>query len=152
MTIHLLFIATLFAMMLVCGVFWGLYFSLSRSYQVFTAVELAKIARTIVKNLEVPMRNISLLCLALMGLSIALFPNKGNWEFYLMIISLLLIICSLAITTAIEVPINNKVITWAADNVPANWQQIRARWQYYNVVRTIAALLSFIGFAIACII
>src|ERR1700744_1219398 len=119
---HYLFIATLFALLLVCGVFWGLYFSLSRSYQVFTPAEMAKIARTIVRNLEVPMRNISLLCLVLMGASIAFYPNKSTWEFYAMISSLLLIISSLVITTAIEVPINNKVITWTSpENTPPDW-------------------------------
>jgi hypothetical protein len=81
LAIHILFIGTLFALMLVGGVFWGLYFALSRSYHLFTASELAKIARTIVANLEVPMRNVSLLCLALIGLSIAFYPDKGSWIF-----------------------------------------------------------------------
>jgi len=145
--IHYLFIATLFAMMLVCGVFWGLYFALSRSYQVFNPVELAKIARTTVRNLEVPMRNISILCLALMGACIAVYPNKVSWNFYALTASLLLIIGSLVITAAIEVPINNQVVTWTAENTPPDWEQLRNRWQYYNVVRTVLALLSFVLFA-----
>lgn len=149
---HLLFIAALFALMLVCGVFWGLYFAISRSYQVFSAGELAKIARTIVANLEVPMRNISLLCLVLMGLSIAFYPDKHYWGFYGMIASILIIIGSLVITTAIEVPINNQAVTWTDEKVPENWQQLRGRWQYYNVVRTILALISFILFAAAIIL
>lgn len=146
---QLLFIAALFALMLVCGVFWGLYFALSRSYQVFTPAELAKIARTIIANLEVPMRNISLLCLTLMGLSIWFYLDKSGLPFYSMIASLLLLIGALVITTAIEVPINNQVVTWTADNTPPNWQQLRSRWQYYNVVRVVMALLSFVLFASA---
>jgi hypothetical protein len=114
--IHLLFLAALFALLLVCGVFWGLYFALSRSYQAFTPAELAKIARTIVANLEVPMRNISIICLALMGLSVFFYPDKSSWIFYGMIASLLLIISSLVITTAIEVPINNQVVPWTDEN------------------------------------
>jgi uncharacterized membrane protein len=149
--IHYLFIAALFTLLLVCGVFWGLYFSLSRSYHVFTPAELAKIARTIVRNLEVPMRNISLLCLVLMGCSIAFYPDKTSWNFYAMMISLLLIIGSLVITTAIEVPINNKVVTWTPENTPPNWEQLRNRWQYYNIVRTVMALLSFVLFAAAVV-
>jgi len=149
--VHYLFIAALFALLLVCGVFWGLYFSLSRSYQVFTPSELAKIARTIVRNLEVPMRNISVLCLALMGFSIAFYPNRGSWNFYAMAASLLLIIGSLVITTAIEVPINNKVITWTTENTPVDWEQLRNRWQYYNVVRTVMALVGFVLFAAAIV-
>jgi uncharacterized membrane protein len=139
----LLFVAAQFALLLVTGVFWGLYFAISRSYQVFTAGELAKVARTIVANLEVPMRNISLLCLALLGLSIAFYPDKNNWGFYSIIASMLLIIGSLIITTAIEVPINNQVVTWTDDSKPADWEQLRSSWQYYNVIRTILALLSF---------
>lgn len=146
---HFLFIAALFALMLVCGVFWGLYFALSRAYQLFTATELAKIARIIVANLEVPMRNISLFCLMLMGLSIVFYPDKSNWEFWVMISSLLLIVGALVITTAIEVPINRQVVTWTNENVPANWEKLRSSWQYYNVVRTILALLSFVLFAAA---
>jgi uncharacterized membrane protein len=145
--IHLLFITALFALMLVCGVFWGLFFALSRSYQVFSPGELAKIARTIVANLEVPMRNISLLCLTLMGLSVFFYPAKSSWGFYSLIASLLCIIGSLVITTAIEVPINRQVVTWTDENSPANWQQLRSRWQYFNVVRTVLALLSFALFA-----
>jgi len=146
---HLLFIATLFTLMLVCGVFWGLYFAISRSYQVFTAAELAKIARTIVANLEVPMRNISLACLFLMGLSIIFYPHKTAWEFGAMIVSLLFLISALAITIAVEVPINQQVVTWTNENTPTNWEQLRNRWQYYNVVRTIMALMSFVLFTAA---
>ncbi|NHA04364.1 DUF1772 domain-containing protein [Mucilaginibacter sp. HC2] len=149
---HLLFVTALFVLMLVCGVFWGLYFALSRSYQVFTPAELAKMARTIIANLEVPMRNISLLCLALMGLAIAFYPNKSSWGLWAMIGSLLLIICSLVITTAIEVPINNQVVTWTNEKKPANWEQLRSRWQYYNVLRTVMALISFVLFTTALII
>ena len=144
---HLVLVAALFALMLVCGVFWGLYFALSRSHHVFTPTELAKVARTIVANLEVPMRNISLLCLALMGLSIAFYPDKTGWGFYAVIISLPLIIAALIITTAVEVPINNQVVTWTNGNVPAGWENLLNRWQRYNVVRTILALLSFALFA-----
>jgi uncharacterized membrane protein len=68
-----------------------------------------------------------------------------------MIASLLLIIGALVITTAIEVPINKQVVTWTNENVPGNWQQLRGRWQCYNVVRVILALLSFVLFVTAVI-
>jgi len=98
------------------------------------------------------MRNISLLCLALMGACIAVYPDESLWNFYAIAASFLLIIGSLVITTAIEVPINNKVITWTAENTPADWEQLRNRWQYYNVVRTVLALLSFVLFAAGAIL
>jgi len=147
--IRLLLASGEFVLMLVCGVFWGLYFALSRSYQVFTPGELAKVARTIVANLEVPMRNISLLCLTLLAASLYAYPAKTAWNFYTMIASLFLITGSLVITTAIEVPINRQVITWTDDNYPSDWEDLRRRWQYFNVVRTVMALLSFAMFTVA---
>lgn len=150
--IPLLFVCCGFALMLVCGVFWGLYFALSRSYQVFTTGELAKIARTIVANLEVPMRNLSLLCLALLTASIFAYPDKGGWNFYALIVSTVLIIASLVITTVIEVPINRQVVTWTDESRPGNWEQLRSRWRYFNVVRTLLALLSFALFLVAVLV
>jgi uncharacterized membrane protein len=142
----LLQLLTLFFLMLVTGVFWGLYFSLSRSYHVFSVDELAHIARVIVKNLAVPMRNISITCLLLMGLSAGLYPNKNSIEFYLAIIAIAFVVIALVITTAIEVPINNQVVTWTNDNIPADWEAIRNRWQRFNIIRTIAALAGFLCF------
>jgi uncharacterized membrane protein len=150
--IQLLFILTAISLLLVCGVFWGLYFALSRSYQVFTPSELAKIARTIVANLEVPMRNISMLCLLLIVLSIIFFPVTFSWQWWVLAGALLLVSGSLVITTAIEVPINRQVVTWTDDEVPENWKQLRDRWQYYNVVRTVIAILSFTLFITAVVI
>jgi uncharacterized membrane protein len=150
--LHLLFTLTAVSLLLVCGVFWGLYFALSRSYQVFEATELAKIARTIVANLEVPMRNIALLCLGLFTACVVFYPVKSVWNFWALCASLLFVAGALVITTAIEVPINNQVVTWTKGNVPDNWQQVRNRWQYYNVIRVIFSVLGFLLFAAAIIV
>jgi uncharacterized membrane protein len=87
-----------------------------------------------------------------MGLSTAFYPDKTGWGFYAIITSLPLIIGALLITTAIEVPINNQVVTWTNANVPVCWENVRNRWQRYNVVRTVLALLSFALFAAATVI
>lgn len=147
----ILFTLTALSLLLVCGVFWGLYFALSRSYQVFEAAELAKIARTIVGNLEVPMRNIAMLCLVLFAACIFFYPVRTNWNFWALCASLLFVAGALVITTVIEVPINNQVVTWTEGNVPDNWQHVRNRWQYYNVIRVICAILGFLLFAAAII-
>jgi uncharacterized membrane protein len=146
---HLLFPAAQIVLFLVCGVFGGLYFALSRSYHLFRPAELAKIARIIVANLEVPMRNFSILCLVLLGWCIALSPAKNCWQFYALIASLVMLAGALVITTAIEVPINRQVVTWTDDDAPSNWQELRDRWQYYNIVRTILAVTSFALFTFA---
>lgn len=77
------------------------------------------------------------------------YPGKSNWNFWALCAWLLFVAGALVITTAIEVPINNQVVTWTEGNVPDNWQQVRNRWQYYNVIRVICAILGFLLLAAA---
>jgi uncharacterized membrane protein len=141
----------LFLLLLVTGVFWGNYFSLSRSFEVFSAVELIHLAKTLVQNLAVPMRIISPACIVFMFLSAWLYPQKKSKEFYFSLAAIVLIIMALLITVLIEVPINNQIVSWTAYTVPADWEAIRNRWQFFNIVRTIAALAGFGFFTVAII-
>jgi hypothetical protein len=38
------------------------------------------------------------------------------------------------------VPIDNLIATWTEATLPANWQQIRARWSAFHTVRTFLSL------------
>lgn len=142
----------LFFLMLITGVFWGLYISLSRSYQLFTIDELAKVGRIIVNNLEIVMRNISMACLVCMILSTVLFSYKNELGFYLKLLSIVFVIIALMITVVVELPINNKIINWSTSTAPGDWETYRNRWQYFNLLRTISALISFILFSISIIV
>ena len=51
-----LLIVTAFLLMLVTGVFWGTWFSLSRSIHVFTPEAFLAIGKTIIANVAWPMR------------------------------------------------------------------------------------------------
>jgi len=134
-------------LMLVTGVFWGLWFAISRSYHLFSVDELNHVARIIIKNLAVPMRFLSMGCLLLLLISAGVYPQKESPFFWLIIAAFLCTLSALLITVLIEVPINNQVITWSAASAPANWQQIRNRWQFYNGVRTVCALAGFALFS-----
>jgi uncharacterized membrane protein len=142
---------TLCFMLLVVGVFWGNYFSFSRSFHLFSVKELIHIAQILVDNIAVPMRFISMICITLLGTCVyLLWPTRGKY-FYLVLVSWILIVTALVLTVAIEVPINDQIISWTDDTVPSNWEELRDRWQFVNVIRTIAALLSFFLFAVAVV-
>ncbi len=149
MKLKLIQFIALFLLLLVTGIFWGNYFSLSRSFEVFSAVELIHLAKTLVQNLAVPMRIISPVCILFMLLSTWFYPEKKSKEFYFSIAAIFLIVSALVITVAIEVPINNQIISWTTDTVPEDWEKIRNRWQLFNIVRTFAALTGFGFFAAA---
>jgi uncharacterized membrane protein len=139
----------LFLLLLVTGIFWGNYFSLSRSFEVFSAIELIHLAKTLVQNLAMPMRIISPACILFMILSAWFYPQKTSKEFYFNIAAILLIVAALVITVVIEVPINNQIIAWTATTIPADWETIRNDWQFFNIIRTFASLLGFAFFAAA---
>ena len=54
-----------------------------------------------------------------------------------------LILIVLAITMAINVPINREVQSWTAGAAPSTWMLTRDRWLKFHLVRTVVGLLSF---------
>ena len=54
-----------------------------------------------------------------------------------------LILIVLAITMAINVPINRQVQSWTAGAAPSTWMFTRDRWLRFHLVRTAVGLMSF---------
>jgi hypothetical protein len=92
-----LFIAA-FLLMLVTGVFWGTWFSLSRSMEIFSAAEFIHTGKIIIQNLAFPMRIILPSCILFMLLSSLFYPQKRSAGFWCSITALALVIMALLIT------------------------------------------------------
>ena len=129
--------------MLVTGVFWGTWFSLSRSMEVFSLDEFIHIGKTIIQNLAVPMRFIMPACILFMLISLWIEPNKRSTGFYFNIAAFVLIIAALLITLMVEVPIDNQIKVWTVATAPADWQAIRDKWEGFHTLRTFCSLGSF---------
>jgi len=138
---------TLILLMLITGLFWGTWFSLSRTIETFSADEFIHIGKTIIKNVAVPMRVIMPACIVLMAGSLWAYSQKRSLPFYLMLTSFVLLIVSLIITVGIEVPIDNQIKIWTPETVPSGWHEIRSRWEFFHTVRTFTSLLSFALFS-----
>jgi uncharacterized membrane protein len=54
-----------------------------------------------------------------------------------------LILIVLAITMAINVPINGQVQTWTAGSAPSTWMFTRDRWLQFQLLRTALGMMSF---------
>lgn len=143
MKLKSIYFIALFLLMLVTGVFWGTWFSLSRSMEVFSAAEFIHIGKTIIQNLAVPMRIILPSCILFMILSAWFYPEKRSSGFYFCVTSIVLIVIALLITLLIEVPIDNQIATWTAETAPAGWEAIRDRWEFFHAARTFISLASF---------
>ena len=74
--------------------------------------------------------------------------------FLLFLLAFVFLIAQLIITLVGNVPINNQISSWSPDNPPAQWEDVRDRWNLFNNLRTIllvAALWVQLGGVMAMI-
>lgn len=134
-------------LMLVTGVFWGTWFTMTRSIGDFSAVEFIHIGKVIIDNVANPMKILMPVCILFLGLATWLEYRRKSGVFYPLLGSLLLMIVTLLITVLVEVPIDNQIKTWTALTVPPDWETIRQKWAWYHGLRTLTSLGSFILFS-----
>jgi uncharacterized membrane protein len=127
---------------LVMGVFWGTWFTLTRSIHDFSAAEFIHIGKTIIANVAVPMSIIMPLTLLLQLIAALLVRNVNRSCFYLYSASFVLMILTLIFTVAVEVPIDNKIKTWTEASVPSNWGSLRLKWDQFHTLRTFTSMAS----------
>lgn len=142
-------ISALVLLLLVTGVFWGTWFTLTRSIEDFSVNEFIHIGKVIIANVATPMSIIMPLCIVMMGLSLWFYSRKRRSGLYFSIAALGLMILTLLITLTVLVPIDNEIKLWTASSAPTDWANIRNNWQIYHAIRTFTALGSFVCFGLS---
>jgi Domain of unknown function (DUF1772). len=138
-------------LILITGVFWGTWFSLSRTMHNLSAEIFITIGREIMRNVAIPMSII--MPASLMGLAMLLiwsWKEKSTY-FFCLLATFILFIAALLITVTVEVPIDNQIKTWSLTALPADWQSIRDRWEWFHTMRTWIAVAGVSFFMIALI-
>jgi uncharacterized membrane protein len=129
---------------LVMGVFWGTWFSLSRSIASITPEGFLEIGHTMIGNLGAPMSVLMpATLLSSVPVLIALFRRRRLGAFYLAMAGLLLMVLALVITLVVNVPIDYVINEWTRDTLPSDWATTRDRWEFYHTIRTLASLGGF---------
>ncbi len=137
-----LWYSSLVLVMLVTGVFWGTWFTLTRSLELFPADNFIRIGQTIIHNIAGPMRLLMPTTLLVQLLLCFLyFRQRPVWYYFLA--SFTLMIVTLLITLLVEVPIDNQIRTWTVTNIPADWTELRVTWKQFHFYRTLTSILSF---------
>lgn len=142
--IHIIQFPALILLMLVTGIFWGTWFSLSRSIAHLSAETFIENGRVFIKNLAKPMRFIMPLTILFVIACTLFYPDKASLGFSAVIISLALIITTLLITLIVEVPIDNQIKKWTVSTLPPDWRLLRSKWQLFHTIRTFTSIGSFI--------
>ena len=144
----LLYVGALFLLMLITGVFWGTWFTLTRSIESFSPDEFIHIGKVIITNVAMPMRVIMPSGILFMLLSLWIYKRKKTASFYIGILSVILIIATLLITLLVLVPIDNDLKVWTATTIPVDFETIRHKWRTYHAIRTFLSLASFACFSL----
>ncbi len=142
-----LFLVALLAGLLV-GVFIVERALLEVSASVYTAVQKPKHE---VFEPIMPIFNTLVIVSGLMVL--LLIRDRKTWVFALTAIGVL---CTIALTTTtllVNVPINSEIInTWSVNDPPADWAQVRDRWNLFHAIRTVLAIVALFCLLLAAMI
>ncbi len=126
---------------LVMGVFWGTWFSLSRTMDQLSADTFVAVGHQMIRNLGTPMAILLPLSLLSALITLALlWPHRQAAAFWWLAAGFLLMVAALAITLAVEVPIDNRIQAWTAATLPADWRSIQARWERWHTIRTFTSI------------
>src|SRR5262245_50162584 len=138
---------TLLLFSLVSGVFWGTWFSLSRSMSAITPGTFLEVGRLMIANLGGPMSVLMpAASLSALVLCVLLFRGRQTRATVFASAALVLMVVALVITLAVNVPIDRQIQSWTTAALPPDWQAIRNRWEFYHGLRTVASLA-----ALACL-
>jgi len=152
MTLRIAQFANILLFALVTGVFWGTWFSLSRSIAAITPETFLEIGHIMIRNLGGPM---SVLLPAALASSVVvlilLLRRRRNAAFSLAVAGLLLMVAALTVTLAVNVPIDVQINQWTVKTLPADWMAIRDRWEFFHAIRTFASV-GALAFAVASVL
>lgn len=150
MTLKIAQFLTTMLFALVMGVFWGTWFSLSRSIGRFHPQTFLDIGQTAIRNLAVPMAILMPLSLLSALIMLALLPKK-SMAFVFAIMAFVLMVGALVVTLGVEVPIDNQIKVWTIATLPANWEMLRDRWEFYHGVRTFVSIFALAFVTVSCL-
>ena len=137
---------------LVMGVFWGTWFSLSRTMHQLSADTFLAVGHEMIQNLGAPMA--VLLPLALLSALVTLallWRDRRPAAFWWLLVGFLLMVGALVVTLAIEVPIDNKIKVWTARTLPADWRSIQSPGELFHTVRTFLSIAAVIAATISAV-
>jgi hypothetical protein len=144
--------AHVFLYALVLGVFWGTWFSLSRSMSAITASTFLEVGHTMIGNLGGPMAVfMPATLLSAVPVLVALYRLHRRASFSLALVGAGLLAVALIITLSVNVPIDNQIGRWTIDTLPPDWSSVRNRWEAYHAARTFVSLAGF-GSALAAVL
>jgi uncharacterized membrane protein len=137
---------------LVMGVFWGTWFSLSRTMHRLSAETFLAVGHEMIRNLGLPMAILLPLALLSALVTLALLWPERAAAFWWLAAGFVLMVAALVVTLAVEVPIDNRIETWTVATLPGDWRAIQSRWELWHTVRTFASIAAVVAATISAVL
>ena len=147
-------VITIVLFALVMGVFWGTWFSLSRTMSQLSPETFLAVGHEMIQNLGVPMAILLPLALLSALVSLVLLWRAGGPTpaFWWLLAGFLLMVVALVVTLAVEVPIDNRIEDWTAATLPADWRSIQSRWELFHTIRTLVSIAAVVAATVAGVV
>jgi len=132
---------------------WGTWLSLGRTMTEYDAATFLADGKHMIANLAtvMPVLMVGTGVISVVTV-ILLFRRGATAAAWLALAGLLALVAVIAVTLAVEVPIDNRIKTWTTATLPADWEEIRQRWANFHTLRTflsLAGLAAAVGAALA---
>jgi uncharacterized membrane protein len=137
---------------LVMGVFWGTWFSLSRTMDQLSPETFLAVGHEMIQNLGVPMAVLLPLALLTALVTLVLLWPDRTAAFWWLAAGFVLMVAALVITLAVEVPIDNQIETWTVATLPGDWRSIQSRWELWHTIRTFASIAAVVAATISAVV
>jgi len=132
------------------GVFFGTKTSLGPSTRHFTPATYIEVQQATVRNLRPVMGTLLPGAAAANVVVLALTAGERHSPAWALTLGGLAgQLGALALTGAIELPINSQVLTWSPEDPPPGWEALRDRWDKVHTARTVSAILGLACLAAA---
>jgi uncharacterized membrane protein len=125
---------------LVVGAFWGSWIGLSRFMDTLTPATFVEVGHTMMNGYGTIMA--VLMPAAVLATLVAgiLVYWRNRLAGYLTLAGFACVAVATAITLIVNVPIDNTMAGWTVATLPADWMQIRDRWETFHTARTFVTL------------
>jgi hypothetical protein len=77
-----------------------------------------------------------------------LFRQHAGAAFKLALTGFVLMAAALAVTLAVNVPIDYEINQWTVNTLPPDWTATRDRWELFHTIRTFVSIAA-LGFVVA---
>ena len=130
----------IFLQVLVVGAFWGSWIGLSRSIDTLTPGTFLEVGHVMMADYGPIMSVLMPAAVLSTLLSAVLVYRQRATAGHLVLAGFACVVGATAVTLLVNVPIDEQMAGWTLATLPADWTQVRDRWETFHTVRTFLSL------------